>query len=50
MPYGTPAVARQLEDGKFNGFLAAVPQHDFALLARHLRTIALERGARCCTT
>ena len=44
MPYGTPFVARQLEHGKFNRFLAALPAHDFSLLAPHLRTITLERG------
>jgi hypothetical protein len=44
MPYGTPARARQLEHRKFNRFLAALPPHDFSLLAPHLRTIALERG------
>src|SRR5499425_679036 len=45
MPYGTPSVARQLEHGRFNRFLAALPPHDFSLLAPHLRTIPLERGA-----
>jgi CRP-like cAMP-binding protein len=44
MPYGTPPLARRLEHGKFNRFLAALPPHDFSLLAPHLRTIALERG------
>src|SRR5262250_2492255 len=44
MPYGTPSVARQLEHGRFNRFLAALPPHDFSLLAPHLRTIPLERG------
>ena len=44
MPYGTHPVARQLEHGKFNRFLAALPPHDFSLLAPHLRTIPLERG------
>src|SRR5215468_4204212 len=44
MPYGTPPVARRLEQGKFNRFLAALPPHDFSLLAPHLRTIPLERG------
>jgi CRP-like cAMP-binding protein len=45
MPYGSPPVARQLEHRRFNRFLATLPPHDFALLAPHLRTIALERGA-----
>jgi CRP-like cAMP-binding protein len=36
--------ARQLEDERFNRFLATLPPHDFALLAPHLRTITLERG------
>ena len=44
MPYGTPPVARRFEHGKFNRFLAALPPHDFSLLAPHLRTIPLERG------
>src|SRR5215470_6713060 len=44
MPYGTPPLARQLAHG-FNRFLATLPPHDFSLLAPHLRTIPLERGA-----
>jgi CRP-like cAMP-binding protein len=44
MPYGTPPLARQLEHGRFNRFLATLPPHDFSLLAPHLRTIQLERG------
>ena len=44
MPYSTPPLARQLEHGRFNRFLAILPPHDFSLLAPHLRTIALERG------
>src|SRR5262245_66499385 len=44
MPYGTPPVARQFGHGKSNRFLAALPPHDFSLLAPHLRTLALERG------
>ena len=44
MPYGTPPVARQLEQARFNRFLATLPPHEFALLAPHLRTIPLERG------
>lgn len=44
MPYGTPPVARQLEHGRFNRFLATLPPHDFALLAPHLRTLPLERS------
>jgi CRP-like cAMP-binding protein len=44
MAYGTPPLARQLEHGRFNRFLATLPPHDFSLLAPHLRTIALERG------
>jgi CRP-like cAMP-binding protein len=44
MPYGTTPVARQLEHGKSNRFLAALPPRDFSLLAPHLRTITLERG------
>src|SRR5262249_43634160 len=45
MPYGVPPLARQLEDGRFNRFLATLPPHDFSLLAPHLRTLTLERGA-----
>jgi CRP-like cAMP-binding protein len=45
MPYGTPPLTRQLEHGRFNRFLATLPPHDFSLLAPHLRTVALERGA-----
>ena len=44
MPHGTTPVARQLAHGKSNRFLAALPPHDFSLLAPHLRTITLERG------
>src|SRR5260370_19480716 len=43
MPYGTPP--RRLERGRSNRFLATLPPHDFALLAPHLRTVTLERGA-----
>jgi CRP-like cAMP-binding protein len=32
-------------DGRFNHFLAILPPHDFALMAPHLRTVTLERGA-----
>ena len=44
MPYGALLVARRLEHGKFNRFLAALSPHDFSLLAPHLRTIPLERS------
>ena len=44
MPYGTPPLARQLEHGRFNRFLATLPPHDFSLLAPPLRAIPLERG------
>jgi CRP-like cAMP-binding protein len=43
-PRQTVPRARQLEDGRFNRFLATLPPHDFALLAPQLRTITLERG------
>src|SRR5260370_363270 len=43
MPYGTPP--RQLERGRSNRFQAPLSPHDFALLALHLRTVTLERGA-----
>jgi hypothetical protein len=42
MPYSTPPRARQLEHGRFNRFLATLPQHDFSLLVPHLRTTTLE--------
>ena len=42
MPY--PPLARELEHGRLNRFLATLPPHDFSLLAPHLRTIPLERG------
>src|SRR5262249_23551387 len=45
MPYGITPLARELEHGRFNRFLAALPPHDFSLVAPHLRTIPLERGA-----
>jgi len=44
MPHGTSSATRQLEHGKFNRFLSALPPHDFSLLAPRLRTVALERG------
>jgi CRP-like cAMP-binding protein len=44
MPYDKPPIARQLERGRFNRFLAILPPHDFSLLAPHLRTVTLERG------
>jgi hypothetical protein len=44
MSYGTAPLARQLEPGRFNRFLATLPPRAFALLAPHLRTIAFERG------
>jgi CRP-like cAMP-binding protein len=44
MPDGTPPIARHLERGRFNRFLAILPPHDFSLLAPHLRTVTLERG------
>ena len=44
MLYGTPSLGRQPEHGRINRFLEALPPHDFALLAPHLRTIMLERG------
>jgi CRP-like cAMP-binding protein len=38
------APSRQ-EPGRSNRFLGTLPPHDFSLLAPHLRTVALERGA-----
>jgi CRP-like cAMP-binding protein len=42
--YGTPALARQIEQGRLNRFLATLPPHDFSLLAPHMRMVALECG------
>jgi CRP-like cAMP-binding protein len=44
MLYGTGPLARQLEHRPSNLFLGTLPPHAFALLAPHLRTIALKRG------
>ena len=46
MPHSTPPLARQLDHGSFNRFLATLSPHDFALLAPHLRTARLERGVQ----
>jgi CRP-like cAMP-binding protein len=43
-PFESPPIARQLEPGKFNRFLATLPRHDFTLLASYLRKIPLEPG------
>src|SRR5262245_50628645 len=44
MPYGTVSAARRPDPAKLNRFLTALPPNDFALLAPHLRTVALDRG------
>jgi CRP-like cAMP-binding protein len=44
MSYGERPIARQLERGRFNRFLATLLPHDFSMLAPHLRPIALKRG------
>lgn len=44
MPFGASLVARQLDPGKLNRFLVALPADDVALLASHLRAVALDRG------
>ena len=44
MPYGIPPLARQLEHGRFNRFLATLTPNDFSLLAPHLRTAPLKQG------
>src|SRR5262249_38149171 len=44
MPYGKSIISQQ-QSGRFNRFLATLPPHDFASLAPHLRTVALERSA-----
>jgi hypothetical protein len=36
MPYSTPPRARQLEHGRFNRFLATLPQHDFSLVVSRI--------------
>ena len=43
-PYGPPPLARQLEHGRLNRFLATLPPHDFSVLASHLRAVGLQRG------
>ena len=46
MLYDLPYRARQLdESANRNQFLAALPAKDFSLLAPHLRSVQLERGA-----
>jgi CRP-like cAMP-binding protein len=44
MPYGAQRTVRAFEPIKPNRFLAALPPADYALLAPHLRPVALERG------
>jgi CRP-like cAMP-binding protein len=44
MPITLHPLARQLERGRLNRFLATLPPHDFSLLAPHLRTVAIEQG------
>ena len=45
MPCGPLAAARPLGSSTMNRCLASLPTRDFSLLAPHLRTITLERGA-----
>jgi CRP-like cAMP-binding protein len=45
MPYGAFPAARPIEASKLNRCLACLPAKDFSLLAPHLRTVPLERGA-----
>jgi CRP-like cAMP-binding protein len=45
MPHGTVSAARRPDPAKLNRFLTALPPNDFSLLAPHLRTVELERGA-----
>ena len=40
----TSAVVARVETARANRFLAALPLHDYSLLAPHLRTVELERG------
>jgi CRP-like cAMP-binding protein len=44
MPDGSLAFARQLDASKLNRFLTALPADALALLAPHLRAVALDRG------
>jgi CRP-like cAMP-binding protein len=45
MPSSAAGVAARLETARTNRFLAVLPLHDYSLLAPHLRTVELERGA-----
>jgi CRP-like cAMP-binding protein len=45
MPYGAFPSIRPIDIGKFNRCLRTLPATDFSLLAPHLRTVPLERGA-----
>jgi CRP-like cAMP-binding protein len=45
MAYGAFPTARTVDSGKLNRCLATLPAQDFSLLAPHLRTVPLERGA-----
>jgi CRP-like cAMP-binding protein len=45
MPSSAGGIAARLEAARTNRFLAALPLHDYSLLAPHLRTVELERGA-----
>ena len=45
MPDGVFPAARAIEVSKLNRYLACLPAKDFSLLAPHLRTVPLERGA-----
>jgi len=45
MPYPILSTARQADTAKLNRFLASLPAKDLSLLAPHLRTVPLERGA-----
>jgi CRP-like cAMP-binding protein len=45
MPYGAFPAARPIDASKLNRYLACLPAKDFSLLAPHLRTVPLERGA-----
>lgn len=45
MPYPVLSTARQADTAKLNRFLASLPARDLSLLAPHLRTVPLERGA-----
>jgi hypothetical protein len=43
--HATHGVGQPFESATYNAFLSALPLKDFSLLAPHLRSVRLERGA-----